>query len=99
MSVTDADVARAEALARAAARAGQDTDACPYPREGADNRVLRLRWLLAYADTPHAARIVLGGRVQRARRHVRRVAARLWYGTDQAATPTADPAPPPAGPR
>lgn len=42
---TDADFARAEALGRAAARAGQPVDSCPYPP---DARVLRMRWVLAF---------------------------------------------------
>lgn len=42
---TDTDVARAEALGRLAARAGQQVTACPYPT-GA--RVLRMRWVLAF---------------------------------------------------
>lgn len=73
----------AEGLGAAAARAQQDTDACPYPRGGTPaERVLRRRWLLGYAEEPGgpAQRALFGTRLESAKRRVRRVARRLWSG-------------------
>jgi hypothetical protein len=43
---TDQDIARAEALARLSVRAGRPVETCPF---ASDDRVLRARWVLAYA--------------------------------------------------
>lgn len=45
---TDVEITRAQRLGSLAAKAGRSFDDCPYP---ADQRVLRSRWSLAYADT------------------------------------------------
>lgn len=44
------DIELAEGLGAAAARAGQDVDTCPFPRDGSgQDLVLRRRWLLGFA--------------------------------------------------
>lgn len=47
MTVTPDQIRWAEAAGRAAARGGKALEDCPYP---ANDRVLRLRWVLAYAS-------------------------------------------------
>jgi|1185.fasta_scaffold00009_19 ribosome modulation factor len=46
MTHTDTDIARAQALGRAAGAAGSRLDSCPYDRR---QPVLRARWGIAYA--------------------------------------------------
>lgn len=65
MTVTDEEIARAQALGRAAAAANRRIGSCPYPR---GENVLRLRWVLAYVDA--GGRAGVEGRAAR-------VAARL----------------------
>lgn len=53
MTVSDAQIARAQALGRQAGKAGVRVDSCPY---GPGEPVLRMRWLLAHAaEEPPAA--------------------------------------------
>lgn len=57
---TDAEIARAQALGRLAGREQASITTCPYPRT---DRVLRLRWVLAYARA--GGRAGLEGRARR----------------------------------
>ena len=63
---TDRDIGRAQALGRAAAAAGQTLDSCPYPLS---ERVLRLRWVLAYLGA--GGRVGIETRLDKARAKVR----------------------------
>lgn len=75
--MSDQDIARAQALGRAAARAGLPVTSCPYPWDGSPaDRVLRMRWALAYAGA--------GGRVgvERTVDRIAHRARRLWYGNE-----------------
>lgn len=47
MSGDGREKARAQALGRLAARDGQPVTVCPFTK---DQRVLRIRWLLAHAE-------------------------------------------------
>lgn len=71
--MSDEDVARAEALGRAAARAGQPMSVNPYPRE---QRGLRWAWAKAYAADGGLDRALYGrvaGRLAKVRRAVRKM--------------------------
>lgn len=65
-TVTDEEIARAQALGRAAAAANRRIDTCPYPRA---QRVLRLRWVRAYTDA--GGRAGIEGRATRVLRRWR----------------------------
>lgn len=47
---SDVEIARAQALGRAAGRAREPLNSNPYPESRAD---LRVRWATAYADVAH----------------------------------------------
>jgi len=70
---------RAERLGRAAARAGQDTDVCPYQHgRSAEETELRQRWHIAYAGAGGLNKALFGWR--------KRVAAglrRAWNGPEE----------------
>jgi hypothetical protein len=72
-SVSDQDIARAQALGRLAARARLPISKCPYPRTA---RVLRMRYVLAY--TGAGGRVGVEGSAARAGARVRR----WWNGPD-----------------
>ena len=74
MTNTDQDLARAQALGRAAARAKQRVTTCPYSSKTADGRALRYLWVMAYAGA--------GGRqgVETTTDKLRGAIKRAWHG-------------------
>lgn len=76
-NVSDRDIARAQALGRAAARAQRPTTTNPY---GRDQRVLRMRWVMAYAGA--GGRAGIEGPARRAA-----AKARAWWSGGADARP------------
>jgi hypothetical protein len=77
---SDEEIAVAEALGELTAQDGGDLMDCPYPWDcqGAD-RVLRMRWAMAFAAAAAAGRSSFLSRKERAKV----IARRIWYGDEQ----------------